>query len=72
MTQISPSDVIFACATQRGNRIADFRISGLDSMKAVVAELRRLAGGTFGLVRLTLRNATQGWCHSVDLYLNVA
>ncbi len=41
-------------------------------MKAVVAELRRLAGGTFGLVRLTLRNATQGWCHSVDLYLNVA
>lgn len=72
MTPISPDDVIFASATQYGSRIVDFRISGLDSTQGVVAELRRLAAGTLGLVRVTLRNATQGWSRSLDLYLTAA
>lgn len=72
MTVISPDDVIFASAMQHGNRIASFRISGLDSTQAVVAELRRIAAGTLGMVQLTLRNATQGWSRNLNLYLSAA
>lgn len=69
MATINFSDILFATATKSGRDVAHFRISGIDSINCVIEELHRLAGATCGMIQLTLRNATQGWCHSQALYL---
>ncbi|MBJ2184662.1 MAG: hypothetical protein JFR38_09180 [Muribaculaceae bacterium] len=69
MATISTGDILFASASQHGRNIATIRLSGQCSTGGVIAELRRIAGHTLGLVQVTLRNATQGWSRVLTLYL---
>jgi len=69
MATISTNDILFASASQQGRSLANIRLSGMDSTMGVIAELRRLAGNTIGLVHVTLRNASQGWSRRLTLYL---
>lgn len=69
MATITTRDVLFATASQNGRNLANVRLSGHSSTSSVIAELRRMAGGALGLVRVTLRNATQGWSRVFTLYL---
>lgn len=67
MATISTGDILFASASQHGRNIATIRLSGQCSTGGVIAELRRIAGHTLGLVQVTLRNATQGWSGAYPL-----
>ena len=69
MATISTDDILFASATQGGRYLANIRMSGISTTGCALAELRRLIGGVFGLVQITLRNATQGWSRSISLYM---
>ena len=69
MTNISLNDVLFASATLNGRIIANLRLRGVTSVKGLMAELRRAAGNVKGLVYVTLRNASRGWCRSLTLYM---
>ncbi|MDE6269695.1 MAG: hypothetical protein K2M12_02420 [Muribaculaceae bacterium] len=71
MAHFSSNDIIFASATV-GGRMVQARLSGVESIDGVLAELRRVADGLKGLVRLTLRNASQGWSKDFNLYLRAA
>lgn len=70
MATISTDDILFASATQGGRYLANIRMSGISTTGCALAELRRLIGGVFGLVQITLRNATQGWSRSISLYMD--
>lgn len=72
MEKISINDIIFATATIRGSIAATLRLSGLNSMAEVIAAIKKELGFVGGLLTITLRNMTQGWCWSKSLYLTPA
>lgn len=71
MAHFSSNDVIFACATV-GGRTVQARMSGVETIDGVLDELRRVSDGLKGLVRLTLRNASQGWRRDFNVYMRAA
>jgi len=52
--------------------VANVRMSGVDSTRSVLSELRRIVGNTIGLVQVTLRNVSQGWSRNITLYMESA
>lgn len=69
MGQINASDIIYATVCQHGRQVASIRISGLTTTQQVMAMARSAASGCLGLVRLTLRNGTQGWSRTLSMML---
>lgn len=55
------NDTIFARATVMGQEIVNLRLSGVCSMEALLRIVRQHVGAAIGLVKLTVRNMTQGW-----------
>lgn len=61
MATICATDTIFASVTFCGDRIANIRISGVESMANVMSVVRSRIGHVAGLVTIDLRNMSQGW-----------
>ncbi|MDE6497380.1 MAG: hypothetical protein K2L21_01840 [Muribaculaceae bacterium] len=69
MNSIDINDIVFATATLHGRSIANIRMSGVISTSDIIARLRQLFGDAAGMIRITLRNVTQGWSRVLNLYL---
>lgn len=63
MGTISSSDIIFATLTRHGQQIASYRFSGLTTMNQIISYIRRISALSPGLLKLSLRNHSQGWSH---------
>ncbi len=61
MTSVSYTDIMQASATLEGRTVARISASGFNSISEVLQAVRRAAGDINGLLRLSVRNATQGW-----------
>lgn len=60
------NDTIFARATVMGQEIMNLRLIGVNSMEALLRIIRQHAGAAIGLVKLTVRNLTQGWTQTAS------
>lgn len=69
MNTIDINDILFATATLHGRNIANIRMSGVISTSDIIARLRQLFGDAAGMIKITLRNVTQGWSRVLNLYL---
>ncbi len=63
---ISSTDTIFATVCQRGRQVYSTVGTGFTSMSDVVGRLR---GAASGMVTLTVRNSSQGWSRTANLYI---
>ena len=70
MATINFQDEIYATLTQRGNVIATIKMSGINSVSAVLSKLRSLASGCVGMVTFKLRNCSQGWAQCRNIMLS--
>lgn len=61
MSTISPSDILFATVSQRGNMILNIRLSGVESKSDIFRAIRTSCPGISGIAHLSIRNASQGW-----------
>lgn len=61
MKNFGDNDTVFARATVMGQEVVNLRLSGVPSMEALLRIIRQHIGAAMGLVRLTVRNMTQGW-----------
>ena len=61
MSTISPSDILFATVSQRGNMILNIRLSGMECGSDIYRAIRSSLPGISGITRLSIRNASQGW-----------
>ncbi|MBD5277566.1 MAG: hypothetical protein HDS30_07960 [Bacteroides sp.] len=69
MNTINYNDTIYASASLRGRNIANICISGAISTSDIIARLKSILGEAAGMIQITLRNATQGWCRVLNLYM---
>lgn len=69
MGTININDTIYATAQYRGSVAACVTMSGIQSPVEVLGALKREMGGVSGLLRITMRNMTQGWCSQKAVYL---
>lgn len=68
--EISKSDRIFARFIQGGRILAEFMLSGIESLKEIIIELRRHGIESRGLGRLYVRNQSRGWSIEQDLMIH--
>ncbi|MDE6110166.1 MAG: hypothetical protein K2F72_07790 [Muribaculaceae bacterium] len=69
MNTIDINDIVFATASLHGRNIANIRFSGVISTSDIIARLKQLFGDAAGMIKITLRNVTQGWCRVLNLYM---
>lgn len=69
MKTIDRNDIVFATAKTFGTINADLRLSGIGSVDEAIKAIKSEIGAFTGLVRISLRNATQGWSENRSLYL---
>lgn len=69
MATINNSDIIFATVQQQGNTILSLKFSGITSMSQIIKSLSEKLGNKMGLIKLNIRNRTQGWVYQQSLYL---
>ena len=72
MAKICINDIIFATVARGGRYIGKLRLCGIESTSALMESIKKLAGDTAGLLKITLRNATQGWSRDISLYISPA
>ncbi len=68
MGTISTTDIIYASITHHGRQIAAYSFSGLTSLHDIINYIRRRTT-LKGLLKVNLRNRSQGWSHSIALNL---
>lgn len=66
MKTFSINDVIFARVTMMGQELLNLRISGVTSMSALLQRIRHELGACIGMISLTVRNLSQGWCQTAS------
>ncbi len=69
MKTIDRNDIVFATAKIFGTVSADIRLNGICSVDEAITAIKGEIGTFTGLVRISLRNATQGWSENKSLYL---
>lgn len=69
MATVSLNDRLFLTLIQRGNMVFNQQVSGIKSRTDLLGKVREVMRGNFGLVKVTLRNCTQGWSHTDTLFL---
>ncbi|MDE6041911.1 MAG: hypothetical protein K2F99_10075 [Muribaculaceae bacterium] len=69
MQLINSSDRIIARGTYLGHTIVNIASSGFESVADVLSAIAAGAGNTRGLLRVQLRNATQGWSQARTMYV---
>ena len=70
MVTINLQDEIYATLTQRGNVIATIKMTGINSVSAVLSKLRIIAEGCVGMVTFKMRNCSQGWVQCRNIMLS--
>lgn len=60
------NDTIFARATVMGQEIMNLKLSGVRSMDDLLRLIRQQVGVALGMVKLTVRNLTQGWTQTAS------
>ena len=68
MATINYTDIIFATVKQQGNTILSMQFSGITSMAQIIRQLRDKLSGKMGLIKLHIRNCTQGWAQEQAIY----
>lgn len=68
MNIIQSSDTILARGTYLGRTVVDIASTGFDSIDDVLGTIAAEAG-VHGLVRISLRNATQGWSQNRAMFI---
>ncbi len=58
---IRTNDVLYARVTVMGRQLFNIRLSDMDSLTQVVNWVKVQLSGFTGLVKISLRNASQGW-----------
>ncbi len=58
---IRTNDVLYARVTVMGRQLFNIRLSDMDSFAQVVNWVKVQLSGFTGLVKISLRNASQGW-----------
>ncbi len=69
MEIININDIIFATASIRG-KVTSLKLSGLMNMSEVILAVKKEIGNVTGLLKITLRNMTQGWSREKSVYLS--
>ncbi len=69
MNTFDINDIVFASATLHGRNIANIRLSGVISTSDIIAQLKKILGEAAGMIRITLRNVTQGWSRVLNVYM---
>lgn len=72
MSKIHASDIIIATITRLGGGVmATLRLSGITDMSGILRSLRAHlpVGKAFGLVTVSVRNASAGWSHTERVML---
>lgn len=69
MEIISINDIIFATASIRG-KVTNLKLSGFMTMADVILAVKKEIGNVSGLLKISLRNMTQGWCREKSVYLS--
>lgn len=69
MEIISINDIIFATASIRG-KVTNLKLSGLMTMADVILAVKKEIGNVTGLLKISLRNMTQGWIREKSVYLS--
>ena len=64
MGTLTTTDIVYATLTKNGRQIASYRISGLTSMPDIISYIRRISALAPGILKLQLRNRSQGWSHT--------
>ena len=57
---MSASDEVFATVRQLGRTVLDTALSGITSLRQLIAEVLKALGAVSGLVTIMVRNRTQG------------
>ncbi len=68
MATISSSDNLFATASSMGRQFFNFAGNGVSSMADIMRLVRRHPEAR-GMITVTVRNTSQGWCHNQSVYL---
>jgi hypothetical protein len=68
MATINNTDIIFATVQQQGNTILSMQLSGITSISQIIKQLREKLSDKMGLIKLHIRNRTQGWAQEQALY----
>ena len=61
MYTISSNDLVQVYATFCGRTIASISSTGFESIQDVLKAIRKAVGTFAGMVKLSVRNASQGW-----------
>ena len=69
MANISSSDSLYVCASSMGRQFYNFTGEGIDSLSEIIDLVRNTPGAPQGLVMLTVRNASKGWCQNRTFYI---
>lgn len=64
MGTIASSDIIYATISKHGRIVASFSICGLTTIRDIISYIRRVSALTTGMLKLNLRNRSQGWSHT--------
>lgn len=72
MATVSINDKLFLTLIQCGRMVFNQQVSGISSRTDLIGRVRELIGGCSGLVKVTLRNCTQGWSHTDTLFFTPA
>lgn len=67
MAKIESTDYIFAEASAMGNSFFNFEGQGITSFSQLI-NLLRANGAPKGLITVTVRNSSQGWASSRNIY----
>lgn len=68
MATIAATDILFATASIMGRQVYTYSGDGITSLAQLMGRVREAAGRR-GMATLTVRNTTQGWSQSRDIYL---
>ena len=64
---INSSDMLSGRLTSRGSNVYNFEISGVETLREVYSFLISQVDGISGVLKLQLRNRSQGWTNDYNL-----
>ncbi|MDE5912070.1 MAG: hypothetical protein K2G94_00420 [Muribaculaceae bacterium] len=68
MATVALNDKLFLTLMQCGRMVFNQQVSGIKTRTDLMGKVRELMGGCRGMVKVTLRNCTQGWSHTDTLF----
>lgn len=66
---ISFGDTLYARVTMMGRPVFNLQLCDIESFAQLMSRVRGQLSGISGLVKISLRNASQGWC--ADHWCNI-